>query len=86
MIYHRCKCGKSEAWESGMPPQPCDVCEACGSTLAWSALSHQEPIPHEWVEEWDIHRGEPRKIRRCQRCHRQEPLDANGSGTERTDG
>lgn len=83
MIYSRCKCGHHEYYDSGMPPQPCQTCEKCGSTLSSRKDGHVDPEPHDWKEEWAIHRGSLKWIRRCRRCYTEEILQ---DGPERPEG
>ena len=71
MLYSRCKCGKREGWDSGMPPAPCDVCPECGSARAYSPSTHPEPEPHRFHAE--IERGQV--IVRCLRCHAEGNLE-----------
>lgn len=68
MIYWRCRCGKSEYWESGMPPQACQGCSECGTTLATHPDRHQDVIPHDWEPRYNPRTGAPDK-RLCRRCH-----------------
>jgi len=67
MIYRRCRCGKCESWESGMPQQDCQGCDACGSTFAGSPEGHRERIPHDWEPRFNPRTGAPDK-RMCRRC------------------
>lgn len=46
MIFYRCKCGEFTC-HSSMGVSACDTCSKCGSTLASSPNSHQEPKPHD---------------------------------------
>lgn len=75
MNYHRCKCGKREAWESGMSPQPCQVCSECGSTLAMHPDYHAEPQAHQLEPRYDSRTGKlSRNI--CTRCGESFPIDS----------
>lgn len=47
MVYYRCKCGNHEAWTS-MGVNPCCKCLKCGSNLATSPGSHEDPKPHDF--------------------------------------
>jgi hypothetical protein len=69
MQYYRCKCGKATAWVS-YGPYACNKCNDCGSNLAWSPDSHQEPKPHEFkAHDIDTDEG-PKPLSRCIYCHR----------------
>ena len=70
MNFWRCKCGEVTSWESGCPPQPCEACDKCGSTLAMSPESHVEPVSHEWITKYDQNTGKPFEI--CGRCMRRK--------------
>jgi len=59
MNYWRCKCGKSEKWESGMPPRPCEGCDECGTTFATHATGHMMRAPHNLEIRYDTHTGKP---------------------------
>lgn len=65
MRYYRCRCGKQEAWGS-LPPQSCQGCAECGTTLEQHPERHVVPAPHEWVTRYDQDTGEP--YERCSRC------------------
>ena len=71
MIYHRCACGKSEYFESGMPPQPCQGCSECGTTYATNPLDHRPREPHDWEERWKPGPASapPVKEAFCKRCY-----------------
>ncbi len=56
-----------------MPPQPCDVCSKCGSTLAQHPDHHAEPVPHTYEVRYDERTGAP-KNRLCTRCYKTAPL------------
>lgn len=71
MIYWRCRCGKTEYWESGMPPQRCQSCADCGSTLATRSADHKTPIAHDWEARFNP-RTEARDRRTCRRCYATE--------------
>jgi hypothetical protein len=68
MNFWRCVCGERAVLESGMPPAACDVCEACGSTLAQHPSEHRAPEPHDPVTRYSPITGEPYTI--CVRCQR----------------
>ena len=71
MNFWQCKCGALQAWESGSPPMPCEVCAACGSTMGMSPETHSEPTRHEWTTRYDASTGVP--YHRCGRCGRKRP-------------
>jgi hypothetical protein len=74
MIYWRCKCGKAESWESGMPPQDCQGCDKCGTTLATGPSGHKDRIPHDWKPQFNSDTGAPdRPI--CRRCYARGPKE-----------
>lgn len=77
MRYYRCECGKSEAWSS-MGVARCRGCPDCGRTLEEHPDDHRPPSPHDWREEWRIDRttGERWQVRECNRCHREERVEA----------
>jgi len=65
MRYYRCKCGNCQAWGS-MPPEKCNGCKECNTTLEESPNTHTEPSEHKWITEYDKHTGEPYEI--CLNC------------------
>lgn len=67
MIFERCKCGKRASWNSGMSPQPCDVCPECGSTYAPAPDQHADPIPHDPRQRW---RPDGTTYWECARCYK----------------
>lgn len=71
MQFWRCKCGKQTIHESGCSPAPCEGCPDCGTTFAQYPSDHKTPERHDPAEEWVIRKGEPTKILRCQRCHKE---------------
>ena len=79
MQFHRCKCGESTVWESGFPPQPCDVCQEYGSTFSYGPGSHQEPLPHDYEWRFDELSGKRSSVV-CQRCHDSYHPDAEDCG------
>jgi len=68
MRYSRCKCGKCEYYDSGMPPQPCQGCKECGTTFAGGPDGHKPLEPHEWEPRFDSRSGKPARPV-CKRCH-----------------
>lgn len=80
MIYWRCKCGDRELRESGMPPARCKVCEKCGSTLATSPDTHDEPEPHKLVTRYHPSTGKPYQVCTNSGCiHREGYAEAGKS-------
>jgi len=69
MIYYRCKCGKQEAWGS-MPPNQCDGCSECGTTLDTHPELHRTPTPHDFVATNVATDEGPKPLSRCRYCHR----------------
>jgi len=84
MNYLRCKCGKAEYWESGMPPQPCQGCDECGTTYAYSPNGHKGLVAHDWRPQYDRNTGGKTK-RICRRCYAREPAKAIEAGTAKTE-
>jgi len=68
MQYRRCKCGKRKRWDTGEAVQPCEGCEACGTTFAQYPSDHKALEPHDWKPRYDPEAGEPSR-RICKRCH-----------------
>lgn len=64
----RCKCGKAEYYESGMPPQDCQGCDECGTTYAQSPDGHKPRIPHDPKPQFNRDTGRPDRPY-CRRCH-----------------
>jgi len=56
-----------------MDPQPCQVCEKCGTAPGYSTDSHPEPMAHEWVPQFDQSTGKPKRPY-CRRCYERGPL------------
>lgn len=75
MQYMRCKCGKRESFNSGMPTPACVTCEKCGSTLWFNAEGHPKPIPHLYKAQ--LHNGQ--LIVTCDRCHGRGTLEQAGN-------
>lgn len=75
MNYSRCKCGKAEYWDSGLPPKPCQGCEECGTTYARRAEDHKPIEPHDWVPRFNERTGAQDR-RMCKRCHAIEKLES----------
>ena len=73
MLTAYCKCGKMQAWTSGMVLHACDVCDECGSPLAYPGMLHQEPIPHDWKIRYSEDTGKP-LYEMCSRCYTRKPL------------
>lgn len=73
-----CKCGKCEAWVSGMPLHACDVCDECGTPLAYPGMVHPEPIPHDWKVKYNENTGKPAH-ERCSRCMAKRPIPCRES-------
>lgn len=72
MQFWRCQCGKSEKYESGMPPQACEGCDECGTTYAQHPDDHKPRIDHDWKPQFDRNTGEPgRPV--CRRCYARGP-------------
>lgn len=67
MKYHRCKCGKHESWESGMPPTRCSGCAECQTTLEMHPEDHTYPEPHDWRPRYNPLTGE-READVCNNC------------------
>ena len=63
MQFYQCKCGKRRCWGSDSP-NVCSKCNDCGSNLAWSPNSHQDPVPHEFIPQ----QGGGDKV--CKYCYR----------------
>lgn len=74
MQYWRCRCGNTELRESGMPPRTCQVCADCGSTLAQTPQTHQEPTRHTLQVRYSETTGLP-KYFICTQCMTRVPLD-----------
>ncbi len=70
MIHRRCGCGKSESWESGMPPQDCDGCDDCGTTFG---PPHKPRVPHDWEPRFNSKTGKQDR-RKCRKCHTSEKV------------
>ncbi len=72
MQFWRCECGKCEKYESGMPPQPCEGCDECGTAFAQRPGDHVQKIGHDWKPQFDGDAGKPaRPI--CKRCYARGP-------------
>lgn len=69
MRYYRCKCGKRESWGS-MPPDQCQGCPDCKTTLDEHPSSHRAPAPHEFVATDVETDAGPQPLTRCRWCHR----------------
>ena len=65
MQYYRCKCGESVAFGS-MPPQDCEGCVECNTTLEQHPDNHKPLAEHEWIDKFDQNTGE--KYQRCIKC------------------
>lgn len=79
MQYLRCKCGNREAWTSGESPKPCQTCDKCRSTLAYSPDSHQVPKPHKLELRYDTHTGQPsHKV--CTVCYERFDVEVGECG------
>jgi len=74
MIIVTCKCGAYKSWVSGMPLYPCQVCDDCGTPLAFPGEIRLEPIPHDWRVKYDEDTGEP-KYEMCARCWEIRPYE-----------
>lgn len=61
----RCKCGDKVVW-TGMGQPACDTCEKCGSVPAGHPDRHPDPIPHDFVKQYDHNTGEPFLL--CRHC------------------
>lgn len=70
MRHSQCKCGKSEYFDGGIAPQPCQGCDECGTTYGGG-----ERIPHDWEPRFNSRTGEPAP-RRCRRCYQRERVPA----------
>lgn len=71
MIYYRCKCGKLEAWMSGMVPNPCgSYCFDCNTVLATNPDNHEGiPQPHDFSYKEKVDTDEGVKTNtRCKYC------------------
>lgn len=80
MRYLRCKCGKTERWDTGEPVDPCAGCAECQTTFATHPDDHKPLEPHDWEPRFDKRTGLPARPV-CKRCHAR---DRNWKGT--TDG
>lgn len=72
MKFHQCKCGARQYYESGMPPQPCQGCSKCGTTLATRPDGHKTPEPHDFEVRYDSKTGKPKR-QICKRCYESAP-------------
>jgi hypothetical protein len=59
----KCKCGKKEYLESGMPPRDCEGCEKCKTNYK------KEPLqPHDFTKVmYNENTGKPYKM--CSKCY-----------------
>lgn len=72
MIYHQCKCGKRQYFESGIAPKDCQGCDGCGTTFATTPDGHKPRIEHDWQPRFCEDTGKPaRPI--CRRCYTRGP-------------
>ena len=72
MQYYKCECGKREFWGSGMNPQPCEVCDECGTTMIKKLDgTYVDSMPHDYRQKYDVDTGKP-KYRICNRCYGKE--------------
>jgi hypothetical protein len=70
MNYWRCRCGKTQAWESGMSPAGCRVCAECGSTLGTGPGHHLPQAEHRWELRRLVRgRTEVWEFEECAGCH-----------------
>lgn len=68
MNYWKCECGKTDYFESGMPPKPCQGCDICGTTLSASPkIPYKAKEPHIPKPVYDRDTGEIRYYE-CSRC------------------
>lgn len=68
MRHYKCKCGKSEYWESGIPPMPCQGCNDCNTQYGTYNGEYREREEHQWEPRFNEKTGEPdRPI--CKRCY-----------------
>lgn len=68
MKYMRCKCGKAESWNSGMPSKDCQGCRECGTTFSSGPDGHKPIVPHEPQKQFDQNTGEFSHFI-CRRCY-----------------
>lgn len=67
MNYHACKCGEAQYYDSGMPPQPCQGCDICGSSFNKTEHGEYKPRePHKFVIKYKDS-GEAYEL--CTRCY-----------------
>jgi hypothetical protein len=74
MLYYRCKCGNSTAFGS-MPPNPCDGCSKCNTTLALHPDYHRVPEPHKPVTRYDNVTGKSYQV--CLTCMKKLPDESD---------
>ena len=74
MNYRRCKCGKCESWESGMPPRDCQGCDECKTTFASGKSGHKPLMPHTLALRYSELTGEPSHYI-CTECLTQVELE-----------
>lgn len=67
MQYKRCKCGKSERWDSGYSVKPCEGCDECQTTYAQRAEDHQPLQPHVYAD-YFLGGDNPNPAKRCVHC------------------
>lgn len=83
MQYWRCKCGKVEYFESGMPPRKCQGCEECGTTFAMRADDHRPIQPHDLGPvQVEGNADNPIRYRRCRRCFHRERLTGDAGDND----
>ena len=66
MIHHKCHCGQTEVWISGLSPEPCCPCKNCGTVPGGA-----DPIPHKYVKMFSEYTD--KSYERCSICHRVKP-------------
>jgi len=69
MQHYRCKYGNCESWGSD-GPFPCDRCSKCGSDLAPAPFLHEDPKPHEFIQEMVETDEGPKPLSMCKWCYR----------------
>lgn len=68
MQYRRCKCGKTERWDSGEVVHVCEGCEECQTTFAQGPTGH-EPLQSHDYETYYMGGSSPNPAQKCKRCH-----------------
>ena len=66
MQYYRCKCGKTEAWDSGLGNPACAGCNECGTTLVQHPGEHKPREPHTIIIKY---KDDGTPFEWCERCY-----------------